>query len=188
MATATADHVEAPWLSEETIDEIEKENVGNYVNLSKLEADKEHRFRFFGTGITGWETWTTDNKPIRFRLKPTNDELPSNTKLVDGAPQLKRFLAGIVWDAQQETFRIMQITQKSVMGRIFECSKDSDYGDPTKYDIKITRTGSGKETEYKVMPSPPSAPNKKLVAAFAELTCDLSAMFEGADPFASPST
>ena len=42
----------------------------------------------------------------------------------------------------------------SVMKGIKTYATDPDYGDPTTYDIKIKKEGSGKETRYAVVPSP----------------------------------
>lgn len=42
----------------------------------------------------------------------------------------------------------------SVMKQIKTYAQDSDYGNPTTYDIKIKKEGSGKETRYAVVPTP----------------------------------
>lgn len=46
---------------------------------------------------------------------------------------------------------------KTAFGMIMDLATSEDWGDPEKYDISITRTGTGKETIYSVVPSP----NKK---------------------------
>lgn len=72
----------ATFLSADLIDEILKESSGSgrYVNPSKIEG--ELRLRLFGTGVSGFEGWTDENKPVRWELKPT--ELPSNIKVREG--------------------------------------------------------------------------------------------------------
>jgi len=40
----------------------------------------------------------------------------------------------------------------SIFGTILELAKDSDYGDPRKYDLKISRKGTDKDTRYTVIP------------------------------------
>lgn len=42
----------------------------------------------------------------------------------------------------------------SIFKQIRDYAMDMDYGDPTKYDIKIKKEGSGRETRYTVVPSP----------------------------------
>ncbi len=46
----------------------------------------------------------------------------------------------------------------SVMKQIKTYATDPEYGDPTTYDIKIKKEGSGKETRYAVVPSPKTIP------------------------------
>ena len=41
-----------------------------------------------------------------------------------------------------------------IFGEIKQYTKDEDYGDPTKYDFKIKKEGSGRETRYTVMAAP----------------------------------
>lgn len=180
--------VEAPWLSEESLNEIATETAtGNYVNPSKLEADKQHRFRIVGQAITGFESWTTAKKPVRWRMRPPTEDLPGDIKLNDsGAPEIKRFVATIVWDYQSESFKILQVTQKTILKQINKYTMDTDYGDPQGYDLKMTRTGSGTDTEYAVLAAPPKPISKEIAAAFKETTINLEALFENGDPFAAP--
>jgi hypothetical protein len=174
--TATA------FLSADLVDEIAKESSGSgrYINPAKIEG--EIRLRFFGSGITGFEAWTDDNKPVRWETKP--EQLPSNIRQQEGYPTLKRFLAGLVYDYASESFKILQITQKTLMDQLFKFMKDEDYGDPTGYDVKISRTGEGKKTEYTLVAAPPRAVAKDVQAAYDNLTCNLNALFDGDDPFA----
>lgn len=173
------------FLSTELIDEISKESSGSgrYINPAKIEG--ELRLRFFGAGITGFEAWTDENKPIRWETKPS--ELPANIRQQEGYQTFKRFLAGVVYDYTSASFKILQITQKTLMDQLFKYMKDEDYGDPTNYDIKISRTGEGKKTEYTLVAAPPKPPTKDIQAAYDELTCNLSALYDGDDPFADPS-
>lgn len=170
------------FLSPDLINEISKESSGSgrYINPAKI--DGELRVRFFGEGISGFEAWTDDNKPIRWESKP--ESLPSNIRQQEGYQTLKRFLAGIVYDYSSNSFKILQITQKTLMEQLFKYIKDEDYGQPVNYDIKISRTGEGKKTEYTLVPAPPKSPTKEVAAAFEALHCNLPALFDGDDPFA----
>jgi hypothetical protein len=173
------------FLSADLVDEIAKESSGSgrYINPAKIEG--EIRLRFFGSGITGFEAWTDDNKPIRWETKP--DELPANIRQQEGYQTLKRFLAGVVYDYASESFKILQITQKTLMDQLFKFMKDEDYGDPTGYDVKISRSGEGKKTEYTLVAAPPRAVAKDIQSAYDNLTCNLNALFDGDDPFAEAS-
>lgn len=47
---------------------------------------------------------------------------------------------------------------KSIFNSIKAYAVDPEYGDPTKYDVKIQKEGSGRETRYTVMASPKKDP------------------------------
>jgi hypothetical protein len=173
------------FLSKGAIEEISKESsgAGRYLNPSKL--TDEVRVRFFGAGVTGFEAWTTDNKPIRWESKP--EELPSNIRQQEGYQTVKRFIAGVVYDYSSDDFKILQITQKTLMDQLFKFISDEDYGDPTGYDVKIGKTGEGKKTEYTLVAAPPKAVKADVQARFDDLKCDLNRLFDGEDPFAEAS-
>lgn len=58
----------------------------------------------------------------------------------------------------------------SIFRQIKDYAMDADYGDPSKYDIKIKKEGSGRETKYTIVASP-----KK-----SELTPEEQALLDGA--------
>lgn len=173
------------FLSVDTVDEISKEASGNgrYINPSKLEGEK--RLRFVGSGITGFSAWTLDKKPIRWEQKP--EELPSNIAPdLGGKISVKRFIAGLVYDYDAQDFKILELTQRTLMDQLFKFMKDSDYGDPTGYDIKISKTGEGKSTEYTLVAAPPKPLAKDVATAYESVNCNLYALYDGDDPFAEP--
>ena len=61
---------------------------------------------------------------------------------------------------------------------------DTDWSDPYHYDIKITKSGKGKETEYSVNPVPHKPLDPYIKQQFMETPCNLEALFDGNDPFA----
>lgn len=175
----------ATFLSLDVIEEISKESGGSgrYINPSKIEG--EIRLRFFGEAISGFEAWTDENKPVRWETKP--EKLPANIRVQEGFTPLKRFIAIKVYDYAAEDFKILQMTQKTLMDQLFKYVKDEDYGDPTGYDVKLSKTGEGKKTEYTLIASPPKPVTKEIQAAYAAWYCNLPALFDGDDPFAEAS-
>lgn len=173
------------FLSAADIQEISKETsgFGRYLNPSKF--TEETRLRFFGSGLTGFEAWTVDDQPIRWETKP--EELPANIKQREGYQTLKRFLAGVVYDYASDDFKILQLTQKILMEQLFKYIADEDYGDPTNYDIKISKKGEGLKTKYTLVAAPPKEVKPALQARFDELKCDLTRLFDNEDPFGSSS-
>lgn len=162
-----------------------KENTGGdkrYLNISKLPDGQPTRIRFFGEGITGHVAWTVNRKPLRWEVLP--DVLPESVKPDDnGDRTAKFFLCGICWDYTAECFRVVEITQKGIIGEIQKYCADEDYGDPSGYDISITRTGSGLDTKYEVTVKPPKPVSAELKAKFAELDWDLNNLLHGLHPW-----
>lgn len=175
------------FLPIETVEQIaaESSSNGKYINPSKLEQGKELRVRFIAPGITGFSGWTTDKKPVRFETMP--EQLPSNIAAdMSGRVGLKRFIAGLVYDYSAEDFKILEISQRTLMEQLFKYIKDSDYGDPLTYDIKLSREGDGKDTKYSLVAAPPKPLDKTIAQNAASVRCDLGALFDGKDPWAEP--
>ena len=105
---------------------------------------------------------------------------------MQGRVGLKRFIMGVVYDYEAQEFKILEITQRTLMEQLFKYIKDEEYGDPCNYDIKVSKTGKDKDTKYSLIASPPKAASKDLVAEFSELRCDLRAVYDNEDPWAEP--
>lgn len=163
-----------------------KENTGGdkrYLNISKIPDGQQVRIRFFGEGLTGFVAWTTDKKPIRWEMLP--DVLPESVRPNDdGSRTAKFFLAGICYDYEAKLFRVVEITQKSIIGDIQKYAADEDFGDAEGYDIVIQRTGNGLDTKYDTLAKPPKPTPAALKEAFAELNWDLSNLYAGRHPWA----
>ena len=173
------------FLPQAVIREISQESssTGRYLNPAKL--TEETRLRFFGSGITGYEAWTEDNEPIRWEQKP--EQLPANIRQQPGYTTLKRFLAAVVYDYISDDFKILQITQRTLMDLLFKYMYDEEYGDPRNYDVKISKTGAGINTKYSLVAAPPKPVQPELQARFDQLTCDLTRLYDREDPFSPPS-
>lgn len=172
------------FLPQTAVDEVGANTAPDkrYLSLTKIQEEKELRIRFVGEGITGHEAWTTNNKPLRWRVLP--EELPSNIRVDDnGSQSTKFFMTGIVYDYEAEIFRVLQISQKTVLENIYKYMKDEDYGDLTGYDLVITRKGSGKETKYSVLAKPPKPLAAAVDAEFKELGWKLDYVFENKNPW-----
>src|ERR1700690_3983338 len=83
--------------------------AGNYLKLSKLEEGEETRIRLLTAGVYGWEDWTEDHKPVRFK----DGEKPSSS--VNPEKPMKEFMAFGVWNYETDSIQILSLTQKSVI-------------------------------------------------------------------------
>ena len=182
MTTAFLDE-----LGYEQLEEGLKGGENRFVQVSKIEGEK--RLRFIGAAITGLEGWIVGegdekDRPIRFEKRP--EELPENLRTEKGKPQLKHFLAGVVWDYDSQSLMILSLTQKTLRELLFKFIRDEDYGDPQGYDIKISREGQGLDTKYGLLASPPKPISKEIKEAWDNEGCKikLAAIFDDEDPFA----
>lgn len=143
----------------------------------KLEPG-ENRIRILSPVIIGWQDWTADRKALRFR----KDQKPANP-IVPGQ-EIKHFWGMIVWNRKYKIIQCLEITQPGIQERIKKLWHDPDWGSPKNYDIKIVRSGAGKQTKYEVTPAPSNGnPENDIVAAMLGIEITLDAVFTGGEPF-----
>lgn len=143
--------------------------------------DGENKFRILSQPILGWEDWD-DKRPIRYKF----NEKPA--KSIDAKRPVRHFWSMIVWNYSTEQVEILTLTQATVQKQIQAFCQDNDWGAPYFYDIKIMKSGEGKETKYQVNPVPHKPVSQSIVKAFQERPINLNAIFESEDPFARDGT
>ena len=136
----------------------------------------DNRLRIVGKPIAGWLDWH-DKKPMRYRpnnkpAKPYNQEKP-----------IKAFWAFHVWDYARESLFILEISQSRLLKSLTAIENDSDWGDFTKYDIKINKSGSGKDTRYGLTPLPHKPLSDAIQKAVDKSPVRLQALYDGGDPW-----
>lgn len=137
----------------------------------------ENRIRILTAPIMGWEDWQ-DKKPVRFTL----DQKPP--KSFDPKKPVRHFWAFVVYNYIDQRIQILHITQATIRKSLEALCKDSDWGDPYAYDLKIIRTGEGVDTEYTVNPVPHKPTDQSIIDLFYDQPCNLEALFTNEDPFA----
>jgi len=145
-------------------------------NYFKLQ-EGENRIRILSKPILGWEDWTLEKKPIRFKMS----EKPS--KSIDPKKPLRHFWSFIVFNAIEGKIQIMNVTQATIRKAIEALSKDGDWGVPYHYDIKIVKSGEGVDTEYHINPVPHKPISQDVIDLFNETPCNLESLFTSEDPF-----
>src|SRR3989344_733949 len=113
-----------------------------YANMNFLEKDykmpvnsnyykfKEgkNKFRVLSDAITGWEYWTTENKPVR--SEEPFEEMPEDIKKdKEGKSRINHFWAFIVYSYENKRVQILELTQKSIMNAIKSYLDEPDWGD-----------------------------------------------------------
>jgi hypothetical protein len=120
------------------------------------------------SSIQGYLDWK-DNKPVRTREKQTAFDMERKPK---------HFRAFVVWDYEDNKIKVCEITQKGIQDSIYNLYKDEDWGDPTDYDLKITKEGEGMDTKYAVVASPKKELTDDMKKAYKDASIYLEALFE----------
>lgn len=144
--------------------------------------DGENTFRVLSPAVVGFEYWNTQNKSVRSKVPFKG--VPADIRYEDGKPdRVKHFWAFVVWNVEAEKVQILQLTQQSIMDAIKALVDNKKWGDPKGYDITITRSGSGFDTEYQTMPNPHTPVPAEATEALAARPVYLDALFMGGNPF-----
>ena len=150
--------------------------AGNSYWKTKEMREGDNRLRIMLPPIGGWLDWN-DKKPVRYR--PENRPVKS----YDPENPYKAFWAMYVWDYAREGLYILEIQQVTLINALVKLGKDPDWGDFTKYDIKITKTGSSMQTRYAVTAVPHSSLSRKQQEALESSPVRLEALYDGGDPW-----
>jgi hypothetical protein len=78
----------------------------------------------------------------------------------DGHVDIRTRYGWTVWNQNTKTAQILQ-QSATFYKSIAALAQNKSWGDPATYDIAITRSGTGLETSYNVMPIPNKAPLPK---------------------------
>lgn len=149
--------------------------TSNYMNLK---AEGAHKFRVLSSAIVGYEYFNNENKPIRSRT-PFEE-----TQGIKKDGRVSHFWAFLVWNYDAKRIQILELAQKTIQTQMKAYIENPDWGNPKTYDITINRKGTTKnDTEYTVMPSPHKALDPEIQKQLENTKVDLSALYEGLDPF-----
>jgi len=138
-----------------------------------------NKFRILSKPIIGWLDWE-NKKPLRFKM----NEKPE--KPIDPSRPIKHFWAMVVWDFNNESIKILEITQVTIMQSIVSFTKDPEWGSPFNYNLKVEKQGEKLDTKYSVIASPPSEITEDIKEAYNNTPINLDALYDGEDPFDTP--
>ncbi|MCK4500610.1 hypothetical protein KAU11_08930 [Candidatus Babeliales bacterium] len=139
-------------------------NAGGY---TKLELG-DNLFRILSNPFMLWLSWT-DGQPSRVPYDPKN-------KPAKGAGQkdsVKHSWGLIVWNYKTKQIEVFELDKQDIINGLVSYAQNPKWGHPKLYDIVINKTGSGLETEYKLVVEPHSDPSKEIVDAFIANPIDL---------------
>lgn len=130
------------------------EGSGDYLKLQK----GENKVRIVSAPIAVWTAFNRNAKEGEAKVTKflTEDGAMAHNKVSDKESQARKRYAMWVLDRATDEILLAEFGS-SIMKAVKNLACDSEYGFdtlPVPYDIKITRTGDGLDTEYSVLPSP----------------------------------
>lgn len=152
--------------------------------------DGENRFRILSTPIMGWEWWTDADGVVKAKGdKIRKGDIPVRVHMAgpvieSAAETAKHFWAMKVWNYKEEMIQVLQITQASIQKPIKSYANDEDWGSPLGYDIVVSKSGEGLDTEYQVKAKPAKVLDERIKYASEEVKVNLGALYASKDPFA----
>ena len=105
-----------------------------------------------------------DGKTYTIRI--ASEPIVYQTEFVspNGETNLSTKYGWLAWNVEDKHPIILQLPVTAYK-KVAAFGADDDYGDPQNYNIKITRTGTGLDTEYNVVPSPKQIPIEQVEGA-----------------------
>lgn len=126
--------------------------------MSKWEQGA-NRIRVLGDVVQGYKWFPEDGSPPKHVKTPGEIET--------GVTEHKYFW--MIPIAMNSEVKFLTFHQKTIMNQMKELEKSEEWGDPISYDITITRSGEGKETQYTIMPHPKADVDSAVVEKWQKL-------------------
>ncbi len=152
---------------------------GGYTELEQ----GDNKFRILSNPFMMWLSWT-DGKPSRIPYIKDGAVVPKPAKGSGQKDSVKHAWGLIVWNYKTEKIEVFELDKQDVIGGLTAYAKNPKWGHPKKYDIVINKTGSGMETEYKLVVEPHSKPSQEIVDAYIANPIDLTQLLvDGGNPY-----
>lgn len=87
--------------------------------------------------------------------------------------------AMVVYDYESGELKPFTLHQKNILNVIRDYSNNEKYGNPTDYDLVVTKKGEGRETRYSVIANPPEMFSKEIEAALKDVNINVDNFYEG---------
>jgi hypothetical protein len=146
--------------------------------FTKME-NGENRFRILSSPLLLWVEWR-DGKPFRHAYTGP-DSRPAKG---DGAKDSVKHAWGLkVWNYGTKKIEVFELDKQDIIGSLTSYAKNPKWGHPKQYDVVITKTGSGMDTEYSLVVEPKEEPTQEVYDAYTETPIDLSKLLTNESPF-----
>jgi len=151
------------------------EQPSNVSRFLKITPDGT-KIRIIWPSITWRKDWhVVDWENTSVRTKEKKEDLWEK--------KAKHFWAFPVWDYKEGLIKVWEVEQRTIQDQIFKLYKDSDWGNPTQYDLKIWKEWTDLKTKYTVLPWNKWPLSKEIVDAMSTTDIDINQIFTGGDIF-----
>lgn len=142
----------------------------------------ENRFRILSSPLMMWVVWA-DKKVVRIQYKGASNK-PAKPNVENAS--VKHAWGLVVWNYDSESIEVFELDKQAIIAALTQYAKDADWGHPKNYDIVISKTGSGMDTEYTFIAKPAKPVSDQIVEAYVANPIDLNQLLiEGGNPFLS---
>jgi hypothetical protein len=131
-------------------DSIKDSGSGEKIDFYKINPGNKNQIRIVGKPSSidvHWEKGV-DGQPKKVLCPGRNCPICKA-----GHNPTIRYQIQVMDRADNNTIKVLE-GGPAIFNQIKTYAKDEDYGDPTKYDFKINKEGSGRDTKYTLLPSP----------------------------------
>ena len=102
---------------------------------------------------------------------------------VQKTDQAKYFIAFKVWNYDESSVQILEITQRGLQDTLVTYANNPKWGHPKDYDLTVTKTGEKMETKYQMVQDPKEPVTAEVKKADMDTYVNLNALFVNGDPF-----
>jgi len=148
-------------------------------SFMKMKDEGEYTIRILSSAVVGYEYFTTENKPKRSKTPFTEPLLDIKIDEKTGKETTpKHFWVFLVYNYALKAVQSLEITQKTLMNQIKAYVDNPKWGNPTGYDLKITKVGQKLLTKYTVQAEPHTPITPEIAEMAKNSDIDLEMIFE----------
>jgi len=152
--------------------------------MSNLKSGDSVKIRFLTEVTSGYSLWGEEDGEVKVYRAKTEEEIDkSKAGYYRGKKnKVKQFIVAIVWNYTSGQFEVFETDKAQIIKKLWTMDQDQDLGDLRKYDIKVSKTGTGMETRYEALPLGASKLADDIKRQFSELSYNLENVFNDENP------
>lgn len=167
-------------------DDFTPEEGTSTYTMQNLESGDSLKLRVMTEMLTGYSLWAEENGDKTVIRAEEKEEIDVSkaafNKLTNSKNRVKQFIGCIVYNYHTEQFEVLETDKGSIIGKLWTMDQDPDLGDLRKYDIKLSKTGQGKDTRYDVLSLGVSDVDSEIKKEFDKLEFNLENLFNNGNP------